>query len=114
MKTADEKHPRPVFAVVGLRFGQEAHVARQCRHLADLKFVRATTAEISFPTSDAVVLLTKFIKHRWTVAAYRAFARERVHLHSGGLSGVIAKIKMLAAAPTTKSCFVAKKRNHLL
>jgi hypothetical protein len=51
------------------------------------------------PASDAVLLLTKFIEHRWTIAAYRAFPRERVHLHSGGMSGLVEKIKALAASP---------------
>ena len=101
MKTSSES-PLPVVAIVGLRFGQEAHVERRCGHLADLKFVQATTAEISFPSSDAVVLLTKFIKHRWTVAAYRAFGRKRVHLHNGGMSGLIAKLEVLAEASTKK------------
>ena len=45
--------------------------------LAHLKSVNASESEISFPQSDAVILMTKFIQHRWTETAYRRFPRER-------------------------------------
>jgi hypothetical protein len=54
------------------------------------------------PASDAVILMTRFTGHRWTIAGYRAFPRERVHLHSGGISGLIEKIKALAAGPAAQ------------
>ena len=44
-------------AIVGLRFGQTHHVAKECEAVADLKFVAANTAEISFPEADAVILM---------------------------------------------------------
>jgi hypothetical protein len=102
---------RPVFAVVGLRFGQEAQVARRCRDVASLKFVSADRSETALPASDAVLLLTKFIEHRWTTAAYQAYPRERVHLHAGGLSGLIEKIRTLAAGSPGQR-FLWRKRER--
>jgi hypothetical protein len=55
--------------IVGLRCGQEHHVAKQCQGLAVLSFVDADKAEIAFPASDAVILMTKFIRHTCTLAA---------------------------------------------
>jgi hypothetical protein len=101
---------RPVFAVVGLRYGQEAQVSRRCRDLADLKFVRGDRSETAFPAVDAVLLLTRFIEHRWTEAAYRAFPRERVHLHAGGMSSLIVKIRTLAAGPDAGRRFLWRKK----
>ena len=109
MKTKIAEPARPLFAIVGLRFGQESHVSRRCRHLADLRFVRADRSETAFPACDAVLLLTKFIEHRWTEAAYRAYPRERVHLHAGGMSSLVAKIKVLAiGAPGQQFCWRKK------
>ena len=82
--------------IVGLRFGQQHHVERECRGVADLKFVDANTAEIAFPDADAVILMTRFIQHRWTEVAYRMFPRERVHLHPGGISKLVRRIKRIA------------------
>ena len=83
-------------AIVGLRFGQTHHVARACQGVADLKFVSANTAEITYPDADAVILMTKFIQHRWTQVAYRDFSRDRVHLHPGGISKLVRLIKRIA------------------
>ena len=55
--------------IIGLRYGQSHHVARACKSIADSTFIDATTAEISFPASDAVILMTEFIQHRWTQVA---------------------------------------------
>jgi hypothetical protein len=41
--------------IVGLRYGQQHHVARKCPGVADLKFVDANTAEIAYPDADAVI-----------------------------------------------------------
>ena len=84
-------------AIVGLRFGQMHHVAKECQGVADLKFVAANTAEISFPDADAVILMTRFIQHRWTEVAYRVFPRDRVHLHPGGITKLVRKIKRIAS-----------------
>lgn len=83
-------------AIVGLRYGQEHHVAKACRGLAELTFIAANTAEILFPDADAVILMTKFLQHRWTEVAYRDFPRERVHLHPGGISKLVRRIKRIA------------------
>jgi hypothetical protein len=96
MRTPKSK-PAERIAIVGLRYGQQHHVARQCKELANISFVDADKAEISFPEADAVILLTKFIQHRWTEGAYRVFPRERVHLHSGGISNLVRRIKRIAS-----------------
>ena len=83
-------------AIVGLRFGQRHHVSRACQGLADITFVDADKAEISFPNADAVILMTKFILHKWTEVAYQVFPRERVHLHPGGISKLVRRIKRIA------------------
>jgi hypothetical protein len=90
------RNTAPRVTVVGLRFGQEAHVTRRCGREVDLRFVPADQAQPRLPASDAVFLLTKFIGHNWTEAAYRAFPRNQVHLHHGGISDLIKKIKKLA------------------
>ena len=69
----------------------------------------ADRSETALPAADAVLLLTKFIEHRWTVAAYRAFPRERVHLHGGGMSRLIEKIRTLAAGSAEQQCSWRKK-----
>jgi hypothetical protein len=112
MREKSAKPTRPVFAVVGLRYGQEGQVERRCRHLAFLKFVSADRSEPALPASDAVFLLTKFIEHRWTIAAYRAFPRGRVHLHAGGMSSLIAKIRTLAAGPDAGQHFLWRKKER--
>lgn len=84
-------------AIVGLRFGQTHHVAKECEGVADLRFVAANTAEISFPDADAVILMTRFIQHRWTQVAFRDFPRDRVHLHPGGISKLVRLIKRIAS-----------------
>jgi hypothetical protein len=84
-------------AIVGLRKGQDFHVAQACVGVADLFFVDADKAEISFPASEAVILMTKFIRHRWTEVAYQVFPRERVHLHPGGISKLVRRIKRIAS-----------------
>lgn len=82
--------------VVGLRKGQDRIVAGRCGSQADLTFLNGDTAEVSFPRSDHVVVMTKFVHHRWTQVAYRTFGRDRVRLHPGGVSGLVKLIGELA------------------
>jgi hypothetical protein len=90
------RNTAPRVTVVGLRFGQEAHITRRCGRDVNLRFVPADQAQPRLPACDAVFLLTKFIKHYWTEAAYRTFPRDQVHLHHGGISDLVKKIKVLA------------------
>lgn len=87
----------PTIAVVGLRFGQEAIVEELCGGVAKLKFVNADHSETVFPYADAVFLLTRFIQHRWTAAAQTSFARNRIHLVPGGITGLAHRIRLKAA-----------------
>ena len=84
-------------SIVGLRCGQEHHVAKKCQGLADLCFVDADRADAFFPDADAVILMTRFIRHKWTEAAYQVLPRERVHLHAGGISKLVRRIKRIAS-----------------
>ena len=86
----------PRVTVVGLRFGQEAHVTRQCGKEVDLRFAQADQAKPRLPAIDGVFLLTKFIGQCWIEAAYRTFPRNQVYLHPGGISALVKRIKMLA------------------
>ncbi len=83
-------------AIVGLRFGQKHLVAKECKGLADFSFVDADRAETSLPEADVVILMTRFIRHFCTQAAYQVFPRERVHLHDGGISKLVRRIKRIA------------------
>ena len=86
----------PTFAVVGLRFGQAARVEARCADLAILKFVNADQSETVLPESDAIILLTRFIRHRWTQASLQTLPRNRVHLHGGGITSLVGRIRSLA------------------
>jgi hypothetical protein len=83
--------------IVGLRFGQRHHVVKACQGLADITFVDADKKDISYPDADAVILMTRFIRHHWTEVAYQVFPRERVHLHPGGISKLVRRIKRIAS-----------------
>ncbi len=87
--------PRTI-TVIGLRFGQPATVQAVCGHLAILKFVEADRSETRFPATDLVILMTRFIEHRWTEAAFRRLPRRKVVLHPGGVSSLVRRIRSLA------------------
>lgn len=78
--------------------GQIGVIASKCNRRACLRVINRDRGDKLFPSCDHVILWTRFITHKWTEAAYRQFPRDRVHLHHGGLSGLIEKINKLAAA----------------
>lgn len=88
---------RPTIAVVGLRYGQAEEVVSRCGRVAKLKFVNADQSETVLPECDAVFVLTRFAKPRWTAESYRTLPRRRVHLHGGGISTLADRILSLAA-----------------
>ena len=85
-------------AVVGLRKAQAGIVRRKCEAVARIDCVDADRADVRLPRCDEVILMTRFIDHRWSDSAYRSFPRDRVHLHSGGISLLVSKIAALATA----------------
>ena len=89
---------RLTIAVVGLRYGQPANVQAECGHLANLKFVDAGRSEPRLPASDLIILMTRFIEHRWMNAALRTFPRRSVVLHPGGFSSLVRRILSLTKA----------------
>ena len=84
-------------AILGPMDGQAGVIASRCGRRARLSFVNRDRGDKCFPSCDHLILWTKFIQHRWTEAAYRQFPRDRVHLHDGGLTGLVEKINELAA-----------------
>jgi len=85
-------------AILGPMDRQAGVIASRCSRQARLKFVNRNRGDRSFPGCDHLILWTRFITHDWTEVAYRQFPRDRVHLHHGGLSGLVEKINELAAA----------------
>ena len=88
-------------AVVGLRKAQAGIVRRKCEGIARIDCVDADRSEVQLPHCDDVILMTRFIDHRWSDSAYRSFPRNRVHLHGGGMSLLYRRIAALAACPRT-------------
>jgi hypothetical protein len=86
-------------AVVGLRKAQAGIVRRKCEAVARIDCVDADRADVRLPQCDDVILMTRFIHHRWSESAYRSFPRDRVHLHGGGMSLLVRKIAALATCP---------------
>ncbi len=87
----------PTIAIIGPRNGQEAIIEKLCGGIARLKFVDADQSQPAIPSADAVFLLTKFISHRWTEAAQKQFARNSIYLVSGGITGLVHRIRLKAA-----------------
>ena len=87
----------PTIAVIGLRYGQAAMVEEMCGGIARLRFVDADQSQPLLPQADAVFLLTRFISHRWTEAAQKQFARNSIYLVSGGITGLVHRIRLKAA-----------------
>lgn len=87
---------RKRITIIGLRNGQDVIVLEKCGQMVDLSILNGDTATTSVPKSDHVVVMTKFIEHRWTKAAHWAVGRDRVHLHRGGISKLVEVIRDLA------------------
>lgn len=87
----------PIIAIIGTRNGQETLVEKLCDGVAKLKFVDADLSQPQIPSADAVFLLTRFISHRWTDAAQKQFASNRIYFISGGISGLAHRIRLKAA-----------------
>ena len=54
--------------VVGLKNNQRNEIESECSGIADLRFVDSRRSVNDLPICDHVVLMTRFIKHRWTRA----------------------------------------------
>jgi len=90
---------RKRISVVGLRKAQAGIVRRKCEAVARIDCVDADRADTRLPQCDHVIVMTRFTDHRWSQSAYRFFPRDRVHLHSGGMSVLVQKIAALATCP---------------
>ena len=84
-------------AIVGLQKAQAGIVRRKCEAVARIDCVDADRADVRLPQCDEVILMTRFVDHRWSDSAYRSFPRDRVHLHRGGISLLVQKIAALAS-----------------
>jgi hypothetical protein len=90
---------RKRISVVGLRKAQAGIVRRRCEAIARIDCVDADRSDVRLPQCDHVIVMTRFTDHRWTQSAYRFYPRDRVHLHSGGMSVLFKKIEALANCP---------------
>jgi hypothetical protein len=83
--------------VVGLKNNQANVVDTECNDFADLRFLDARRPVYDVPTCDYLVLLPRFIGGGWARAARRSMDRSRVHLHGGGITSLVERIKTLCA-----------------
>jgi hypothetical protein len=83
--------------VVGLKVNQSQALESECSGIADLQFLDSRRSTDDLPTCDHVILMIRFLKKRWTKGAFRTMGHERVHLHSGGVTGVVRRIEALCA-----------------
>ncbi len=90
---------RKRISVVGLRKAQAGIVRRKCEAIARIDCVDADRSDVRLPQCDHVIVMTRFTDHRWSQSAYHFFPRDRVHLHSGGMSLLFKKIAALANCP---------------
>jgi hypothetical protein len=84
--------------IIGLHGGLEKLVTAKCGSVAHLRFLEAERSETALPTSDEVILMTRFLPHRWTLAVFGQMPRQHVHLHRGGIGGLVARIMALAGS----------------
>jgi hypothetical protein len=70
-------------------------VRRKLGLVMDLCFLPADRRP-GFPKGTShVVLMAKFIGHKWQIAAHAAFARNAVHIHRGGINGLIQLLRTI-------------------
>ncbi len=78
----------PRIAIVGLIGDQQHRVTKVIAEKADLRFL-PVSLQPSFPLVDHIVLVTKFIDHKWSRKAAQTVPRDRLHLHPGGVTELI-------------------------
>jgi hypothetical protein len=84
-------------AIVGLKNNQSQKVSKECTATARLSFLDSRRLPTSLPQFDHIVLMTKFIRDAWTDAMLDGSNRQKVHLHRGGVSTLIAHIDATCA-----------------
>lgn len=88
--------PRPMrILIVGQLEHEFQTVKKACQGLAKLLFRDKDKNCRGLPEADRVILVTNFLSHTWQNAAFQKFGRERVHLHDGGVTTVVEKVKDL-------------------
>lgn len=85
----------PRILIVGLLEHEFQTVKKACHGLAKLYFRDKDKNARGLPDVDHVILVTNFLSHTWQTAAFQKYGRERVHLHEGGVTTVIEKVKEL-------------------
>jgi hypothetical protein len=77
---------KPTIVVVGLLPRQARELENRCGavKLHCVESFRGRKARI--PNGDHVVLVVKFLGHKWTHEAMRQFPRNHIHYHLGGVS----------------------------
>lgn len=98
----NQQHPKaqqriPTIAIIGPSTSQESLIEEMCGGIAKLKFVDADQSQPAIPSADAVFLLTNLISYRWVDAANEQFAKNRIYMISGGITGLAHRINAKAA-----------------
>ncbi len=93
LELIEKKH----ICVVGLKNNQTNAVEAECGGIADLRFIDSRRSISDLPHCDHVILMIRFIKHHWTHGAIKSMGHNRVHLHRGGVTGVVRRIESLCA-----------------
>ena len=92
------KHARPHVVVVGLKGNQKRVVAEKCGGLAQLVFVPSSRASTRYSSNADFVILSKFVPHRFSVAARRLDS----HYCRGGLDAICRAIRAFVASWTRR------------
>ena len=84
---------KPCVAIVGLSDRQNRIVAQQCEMLARLVFIPSSRSDTRLPMSVDLVILSRFVPHRFSVAAR---SRPRRYC-SGGVTTICKAIREFIA-----------------
>jgi hypothetical protein len=76
-----------IVVVIGALARQERLIEKKCcRSNLCLKFVSRNRTPANLPQANHVILWVRFLNHKCSDSIYRRVHRDRIHLHSGGLS----------------------------
>jgi hypothetical protein len=74
-------------AIIGLLPVQARRLALKFPR-TDLVFASGKGNVVRLPRADHAVLVIKFINHRWSEVARLTYPVQRLHYHTGGMSGL--------------------------
>jgi hypothetical protein len=91
--------------VVGLKNNQARSLERHFAGIARFTFVPADRCDTRLPLGAEWVIFSRFVPHRWTVAARHQLPRSRVAFCVGGVVSVIRQVAHIVDAlePTSRA-----------